>query len=274
MRIGNLSGRLAILRNGRAIDIERASGGRFSSDPQAIYERWDEFACWQPRDMGEPWDGAALEAPVPRPRQVFALGLNYGLHAREAGFELPPTPLTFTKFPSCLAGPDAVVDVATEKVDWEVELVAVIGRAAHRVDAADAWSHVAGLMVGQDLSARDVQMLGSPPQFSLGKSFPGFGPIGPWLVTPDELRDPDDLAIGCAVNGEQMQSDRTSSMLFSVPETVARLSAICPLLPGDLVFTGTPAGVGNRMDPPRYLKPGDELVSTIEGIGTLTTRFA
>jgi 2-keto-4-pentenoate hydratase/2-oxohepta-3-ene-1,7-dioic acid hydratase in catechol pathway len=274
MRIGNLSGRLAVLRNGRAIDVERASGGRFASDPQAVYERWEEFAAWRPDDDGERWERSALDAPVPRPRQVFALGLNYALHAREAGLDLPPTPLTFTKFPSCLVGPDAVVGVATDRVDWEVELVAVIGRAAHRVEAADAWSHVAGLTVGQDLSARDVQMLGSPPQFSLGKSFPGFGPIGPWLVTPDELRDPDDLAIGCAVNGEQMQSDRTSSMLFSVPETVARLSAICPLLPGDLIFTGTPAGVGNRMDPPRYLKPGDELVSTIEGIGTLTTRFA
>jgi 2-keto-4-pentenoate hydratase/2-oxohepta-3-ene-1,7-dioic acid hydratase in catechol pathway len=274
MRIGNLSGRLAVLRNGRAIDVERASGRRFSSDPQAIYERWDEFAQWRPEGDGDPWDRVALGAPVPRPRQVFALGLNYALHAREAGLELPPTPLTFTKFPSCLVGPEAVVDVATDRVDWEVELVVVIGRAAHRVDAAHAWSCVAGLTVGQDLSARDVQMLGSPPQFSLGKSFPGFGPTGPWLVTPDELRDPDDLAIGCAVNGEEMQSDRTSSMLFSVPETVARLSAICPLLPGDLIFTGTPAGVGNRMDPPRYLKPGDELVSTIEGIGTLTTRFA
>jgi 2-keto-4-pentenoate hydratase/2-oxohepta-3-ene-1,7-dioic acid hydratase in catechol pathway len=274
MRIGNLSGRLAILRNGRAIDVERASGGHFASDPQAVYERWDEFAAWRPDDDGEPWERSALDAPVPRPRQVFALGLNYALHAREAGLDLPPTPLTFTKFPSCLVGPDAVVGVAPDRVDWEVELVAVIGRAAHRLEAADAWSHVAGLTVGQDLSARDVQMLGSPPQFSLGKSFPGFGPIGPWLVTPDELRDPDDLAIGCAVNGEQMQSDRTSLMLFSVPETVARLSAICPLLPGDLIFTGTPAGVGNRMDPPRYLKPGDELVSTIEGIGTLTTRFA
>jgi 2-keto-4-pentenoate hydratase/2-oxohepta-3-ene-1,7-dioic acid hydratase in catechol pathway len=274
MRIGNLSGRLAVLGDGRAIDVERASGGRFGSDPQAIYQRWDEFAAWRPREGGEPWDGGGLEAPVPRPRQVFALGLNYALHAREAGHDLPPMPLTFTKFPSCLVGPDAVVSVATDRVDWEVELVVVIGRAAHRVDAADAWDHVAGLTVGQDLSARDVQMLGSPPQFSLGKSFPGFGPIGPWVVTPDELRDGDDLAIGCAVNGERMQSDRTSSMLFSVAEIVARLSAICPLLAGDLIFTGTPAGVGNRMDPPRYLKPGDELVSTIEGIGTLTTRFA
>jgi 2-keto-4-pentenoate hydratase/2-oxohepta-3-ene-1,7-dioic acid hydratase in catechol pathway len=128
-------------------------------------------------------------------------------------------------------------------------------------------------MVGQDISARDVQMLGSPPQFSLGKSFPGFGPTGPWLATPDELHDPDDLAIGCALNGEQVQSDRTSSMLLSVPETVSRLSAICPLLPGDLIFTGTPAGVGNRMDPPRYLRAGDELVSTVEGVGSITTRF-
>jgi 2-keto-4-pentenoate hydratase/2-oxohepta-3-ene-1,7-dioic acid hydratase in catechol pathway len=163
---------------------------------------------------------------------------------------------------------------ATGKVDWEVELVVVIGRAARRVDAADGWSHVAGLTVGQDLSARDVQMAGSLPQFSLGKSFPGCGPIGPWVVTTDELDDPDDLEIGCSVNGEPVQSDRTSSMLFPVPPIAARLSAICPLLPGDLIFTGTPAGVGNRMDPPRHLRPGDELVSTIDGIGTLTTRFA
>jgi 2-keto-4-pentenoate hydratase/2-oxohepta-3-ene-1,7-dioic acid hydratase in catechol pathway len=149
----------------------------------------------------------------------------------------------------------------------------VIGRRAHRVAAADAWDHVAGLTVGQDLSARDIQMLGSPPQFSLGKSFPGFGPTGPWLVTPDALADRDDLAIGCAVNGEPVQAARTGAMLFPVGETIARLSAICPLLPGDLIFTGTPAGVGNRMDPPRYLAPGDELVSTIEGIGSLTTHF-
>jgi 2-keto-4-pentenoate hydratase/2-oxohepta-3-ene-1,7-dioic acid hydratase in catechol pathway len=204
---------------------------------------------------------------------VFALGLNYAMHAKEARLELPPMPLTFTKFPSCITGPDAEVAVATDRVDWEVELVAVIGREAYRVDETQAWDHVAGLTVGQDLSARDVQMVGSPPQFSLGKSFPGFGPTGPCLVTPDELADRDDLAIGCAVNGEPVQGDRTSSMLFGVAETIAYLSSICTLLPGDLIFTGTPAGVGNRMDPPRYLAPGDELVSTIEGIGSITTRF-
>jgi 2-keto-4-pentenoate hydratase/2-oxohepta-3-ene-1,7-dioic acid hydratase in catechol pathway len=269
MRVASSNDRLVLLEGERAIDVARASGGRFEADPQAIYERWDEFAAWRPEDAGEPWDRSALRAPVPRPRQVFALGLNYAMHAREAGLELPPMPLTFTKFPSCITGPDAVVAVATDKVDWEVELVAVIGRRAFKVGADRAWEHVAGLTIGQDLSARDVQMIGSPPQFSLGKSFPGFGPTGPWV----ETKRSDDLAISCLLNGETVQSDRTSSMLFGVSEIVERLSAICPLLPGDLIFTGTPAGVGNRMDPPRYLRPGDELVSTIEGIGSITTRL-
>jgi 2-keto-4-pentenoate hydratase/2-oxohepta-3-ene-1,7-dioic acid hydratase in catechol pathway len=276
MHLGNLEGRLCLVGDHRALDVERASGGRFGSDPQAVYDDWDAFAEWASGadlDAAEPFDGG-LGAPVPRPRQVFALGLNYARHAREAGLDLPPMPLVFTKFPSCIVGPDATVRVATEKVDWEVELVAVIGRRAEGVSAERAWEHVAGVTVGQDISARDVQMQGSPPQFSLGKSFPGFGPTGPWLVTPDALPARDDLAIACSVNGERMQADRTSSMIFSVPETVARLSAICPLLPGDLIFTGTPAGVGNRMDPQRYLRPGDELVSTIDGVGSITTRFA
>jgi 2-keto-4-pentenoate hydratase/2-oxohepta-3-ene-1,7-dioic acid hydratase in catechol pathway len=277
VRIANLENRLVLVAGDRTLDVEQASAGRFRSDPQAVYEQWDAFREWASRaelPACAPVDVARLGPPVPRPRQVFALGLNYAMHAREAGLELPPMPLTFTKFPSCIVGPDATVEVATDRVDWEVELVAVVGRRAHRVAVADAWDHIAGVTVGQDISARDVQMIGSPPQFCLGKSFPGFGPTGPWLVTPDALPYRDDLEIGCAVNGEQMQHDRTSSMLFSVSETVARLSAICPLLPGDLIFTGTPAGVGNRMDPPRYLRSGDELVSTIEGIGSITTRFA
>jgi 2,4-didehydro-3-deoxy-L-rhamnonate hydrolase len=264
MRVANLGERLVLIEGDGAIDVERASGGRFAADPPAASERWDELAAWaRGATGGEPYDPAALGPPVPRPRQVFALGLNYALHAREAGLELPPMPLTFTKFPSCLTGPRAEVRVATPQVDWEVELVVVMGTAGR----------VAGFTVGQDLSARDVQMQGSPPQFSLGKSFPGFGPTGPWVVTPDALPHPGDLAIECWVNGERMQSDRTSSMLFGVGEIVERLSAICALLPGDLIFTGTPAGVGSRMDPPRYLRPGDELVSTIEGIGSITTRF-
>src|ERR1700754_5214931 len=145
MLVANLDSRLTLVRGGLAVDVERASDGRFGSDPQAIYERWDEFTQWSAPDGGEPYDAAKLGPPVPRPRQVFALGLNYALHAQEAGFELPPMPLTFTKFPSCIAGREATVEVASPKLDWEVELVAVIGRRAHRV--TDGWAHVAGLMV-------------------------------------------------------------------------------------------------------------------------------
>jgi 2-keto-4-pentenoate hydratase/2-oxohepta-3-ene-1,7-dioic acid hydratase in catechol pathway len=159
-------------------------------------------------------------------------------------------------------------------VDWEVELVAVIGRAAHRVPADDAWAYVAGLTVGQDLTERITQWSGSAPQqFSLGKSYPGFGPLGPAVVTLDEFDDPADLRIGCEVNGVSMQSASTSEMTFNVPELVSRLSAVLPLLPGDLIFTGTPAGIGATRVPPVFLKAGDELVSRIEGIGTLRTTF-
>src|SRR3954452_8594544 len=143
MHLGNVNGRLSLLQDGRALDVERASAGRFGSDPQRIYDDWDAFADWAAAadlEAAEPYPGG-LGAPAPRPRQVFALGLNYALHAREARWELPPMPLTFTKFPSCITGPDAEVVIATDRVDWEVELVAVIGRKAHRVDEAGAWDH-------------------------------------------------------------------------------------------------------------------------------------
>jgi len=154
-------------------------------------------------------------------------------------------------------------------VDWEVELVVVVGRRAENVAEEHAWSHVAGVTVGQDLSERAVQMTGPVPQFSLGKSFPGFGPIGPAIVSSDELSDPDDLELACSVDGEVLQRGRTRDMVFSVPELVARISAVCPLLPGDIIFTGTPPGVGMARTPPRFLSGGTTLVSTIEGVGEL-----
>jgi 2,4-didehydro-3-deoxy-L-rhamnonate hydrolase len=178
-------------------------------------------------------------------------------------------PPVFTKFRSCLAGPSAVIELPSDRVDWEVELVAVIGRPAERVPEEKAWSYVAGVMVGQDLSERTVQLAGPVPQFSLGKSFPGFGPIGPWLVTPDELPDRDDLRLRCSVDGRVLQDGRTRDMIFSVPELVARISAVCPMLPGDLIFTGTPSGVGMGRQPQEFLRPGTTLVSTIEGLGEL-----
>jgi 2-keto-4-pentenoate hydratase/2-oxohepta-3-ene-1,7-dioic acid hydratase in catechol pathway len=148
----------------------------------------------------------------------------------------------------------------------------VIGRHAHRIAREKAWDHVAGLTVGQDFSDRAVQLEGAPPQFSLGKSFPGYGPLGPVLVSPDELDDPDDLHLTCTINGETVQDGRTSSLLHSVPALVAALSEICPLGPGDVIFTGTPDGVGMGREPARYLRPGDVVVTTIVGIGSMTHR--
>src|SRR5207245_10139923 len=163
--------------------------------------------------------------PVLAPSQVFGIGLNYREHAAESGVDAPDVPPVFTKFRSCLAGPSAAVGLPSDRVDWEVELVAVIGRSAERVREEKAWSCVAGLMVGQDLSERTVQLTGPVPQFSLGKSFPGFGPIGPALVTLDDIADPDDLALRCGVDGETLQEGRTRDMIFPVPELIARLSA-------------------------------------------------
>src|SRR5947207_2023936 len=216
MRIANLAGRLHLVRGGEAIDVERASGGQFPADAPAVYDVWDRFAAWAasvgPVD-GTPFDLERAAAPSPRPRQVFGIGLNYRAHAAESKIAEPEFPPTFTKFPSCIAGPYDEIHLPSQSVDWEVEVVAVIGRRAEAVAAEDAWGHVAGITVGQDISERRVQMRPPVPQFSLGKSYPGFGPTGPVLVTPDEFDDPDDLELGCFVNGEQMQLGRTSELI-------------------------------------------------------------
>jgi 2-keto-4-pentenoate hydratase/2-oxohepta-3-ene-1,7-dioic acid hydratase in catechol pathway len=274
MKLANHGGRLSLVVDEGIVDVAEASGGRFTPDPQSIYERWDEFVAWPaPTVATAPLDRAALLAPVPRPRQVFAIGLNYAGHAAEAGQDVPGFPPTFTKFPTCLTGPDATVALPTQFVDWEVELVVVIGRRAYDVARGEGWSHIAGLTVGQDLSERIVQTRPPAPQFSLGKSFPGFGPIGPYVVTPDEIDHPDDLEIGCTLNGEEVQKSRTSDLVFGADALIHHLSSVTPLLPGDIIFTGTPAGVGGTRKPPRFLSPGDELVSTIEGVGTIVTNF-
>jgi 2-keto-4-pentenoate hydratase/2-oxohepta-3-ene-1,7-dioic acid hydratase in catechol pathway len=274
--VANVVGRLSLVTApDEVVDVERASGGRFAADPQAAYERWDELVDFAATvGPGHP-DAVALREeelgnPVPRPRQVFAIGLNYADHAAESKLSVPETPPVFTKFPACLSGPFGQIELpAGGNVDWEVELVAVIGRRAYRVAEDAAWGHVAGLTVGQDLSERRLQLSGPAPQFSLGKSYPGFGPMGPVLVTPDELPNSDDVELGCLINGEQVQKGRTSDMVFSVPELIASLSAVTPLLPGDVIFTGTPSGVGLGRTPQRYLKPGDELVTYVSGLGEM-----
>jgi 2-keto-4-pentenoate hydratase/2-oxohepta-3-ene-1,7-dioic acid hydratase in catechol pathway len=276
VRLLNLAGRLVVAAGDRLVDVHDASGGRFSADPQAVYDRWDEFRDWAaelPPAGRYTVDPAAVGAPVPRPRQLFAIGLNYVDHASETGFTVPSEPVVFTKFLSSITGPHGEVVLPPGAVDWEVELVAVIGRTASGVSVDAAWSHIAGVTVGQDLSERVSQMQGGAPQFSLAKSFAGFAPMGPALVTVDELTDPGDLSISCRINGEEVQAARTTDMIFSVPEIVARLSRVVTLLPGDVIFTGTPPGVGFGRSPQRYLSVGDVLESSIEGVGEMRHTF-
>ena len=282
MRIANVSGRLTLLTGDRhGLDVAEASGGTFAADPQAVYERWDEFAAWAGAALigdtasAREFSPDDLRSPAPPPRQVLGIGLNYRSHADESGFGTPDTaPPVFTKFASCLTGPRGTITLPPGgHTDWEVELVAVIGRRGQHVRQEDAWGHVAGLAIGQDLSERISQLAGPAPQFSLGKSFPGFGPIGPWLVSTDEFGQPDDLELGCAINGEEVQKARTSDLIFSVPALIASLSRTITLFPGDVIFTGTPAGVGLARTPPRFLSPGDEIVSSVAGIGELRNRM-
>jgi len=281
MRLAAIKGRLALVDVRGAIDIEAASAGRFSPDPQAIYEQWAQFSAWYAANSetiqaaeAAPYSADELGAPVPEPRQVFAIGLNYRAHAAEAGLALPDSdPVVFAKFASSVTGPATVVELPSETVDYEAELVVVIGERAHRIAREDAWAHVAGLTLGQDLSERLVQFRGPTPQFSLAKSFPGFSPIGPVLATPDEFDDPDNIGIGCILNGQQMQKGRTDDLIFTVPHLIESLSAVVPLLPGDLIFTGTPAGIGWARDPKVLLRPGDRLVTHAEVIGEMTITF-
>ncbi|WP_411282742.1 fumarylacetoacetate hydrolase family protein [Lapillicoccus sp.] len=271
MRVANVGGRLALGSGDGWVDVALASGDRFSSDPQAIYGRWDEFVSWSADGVAAdaPQVTGRLGAPVPAPRQLIAIGLNYREHAIESNLAIPEHPVVFAKFQSSITGPDAVVELPSDGVDWEVELVIVIGREAHDVPVEEGWDYVAGLTVGQDLSWRAVQTRGPAPQFSVGKSYPGFSPVGPVVVSPDELADKDDLAIGCRLNGEVLQDGRTSDLIFPVADLVSRLSQSLTLYPGDLIFTGTPQGVGMGRDPKRFLVPGT-LVSTIEGLGDLS----
>ncbi len=215
-------------------------------------------------------DGARLGVPVAGVRQFVAIGLNYRRHAAESGIDLPAEPIVFNKALGALAGPndDVVHPAGCAAVDYEIELGVVVGSRARDVDVADALRHVAGYCLANDLSERDWQMKRSG-QWVKGKSFDGFGPIGPWLVTADEVADPQSLPLALDVNGEPRQRSSTADMVFGVAEIVAHLSRFMTLLPGDVIVTGTPEGVGYGMKPPRYLQRGD--VVTLDG-GVLGTQ--
>lgn len=274
-RLANLDDRAVLVDDQRWYDLAGLTGDDALSDPMVAAARFGELHdVYERRLDAEPGgnldDGATFGPCIPRPQKVFAIGLNYRSHAAESNLELPKAPVVFTKFPNCLAGPTADIELGGDTVDWEVELVAVIGRGGRRIAEAQAWDHVAGLCLGQDISDRTVQLTGNPAQFSMGKSFDTYGPIGPAAVSVDAFDSPDDIGLWCEVSGERMQDARTSDLIFSVPELVAYLSSICTLAPGDLIFTGTPAGVGGPRG--RFLRDGDVVESGAEVVGGLRNR--
>jgi len=220
-------------------------------------------------------DGLDRHAPVSDPEKVVCVGLNYRDHAEEGGNPIPDTPVLFSKFPTTVNGPGNTVrwdPDLTEKVDYEAELVVVIGEEARRVDPDEAMDHVAGFTIGNDVSARDLQH--GDGQWIRGKSLDGFAPTGPDLVTTDEVDDPHDLDIWTEVNGERLQDSSTEEFIFGVDELVSFCSQAFTLKPGDLLFTGTPPGVGVYREPPVLLEDGDEVTVGVEGLGELTNDFA
>lgn len=271
-RLANVDDRAVLVAGDHYHDVAAATGGAIGPDPMvavahtaALHELDARLGDLEP--TGSLAD-VILGPPVPRPRNCFGIGLNYRAHAAESGAELPPVPVVFTKYPSCITGPTADVELRSEAADYEAELVVVIGEAGRDIARGDAWNHVAGVMCGQDVSDRAVQYASKPPHFGLGKSRDGYGPTGPALVSPDLLPDPDGLAITCDVNGERRQTGNTSDLIFDVPALIEYISGILTLAPGDMIFTGTPEGVGVAMG--LFLTPGDVVTTTIEGIGTMT----
>ncbi len=217
-------------------------------------------------------DDVSLLAPVDLPGKILAIGLNYRAHVAETGREVSPHQIWFNKQRTCIAGPHDAIDkpVASDKVDYEGELVAVIGKRCRHVPAARAHEVIAGYMVGNDVSVRDWQR--RTPTMQMGKSFDTHGPVGPWMVTADEIDDAQSLTITTLVNGEQRQHASTSEMIHTLPEQIEHLTTAFTLEPGDLIFTGTPEGVGAAMEPPHFLKDGDVVRIDITGIGAIENR--
>ena len=266
---------LVVGPDNRLVDLEKASNGTFTSEPIEAFRRWNEvraFATTVSEDSGEPCEINALDAPSPWPTQVFGIGLNYRSHAEESGLPIPSSPLTFTKYSSSIAHGNADIPIVGSSIDWEVELVVVISSGGRNIPREKAWDHIAGISVGQDISDRALQFASQPPQFSLGKSRKNYSPFGPWLVDAATVSNRDSLHMTCTLNGEVVQDTNTDDLIFSVSDIVSYLSEIVQLLPGDVIFTGTPGGVGVSRKPQVFLKPGDVLVSSIDGIGTTTNR--
>jgi len=273
-RLANIDGRAALVSGENYYDLEKISQGNFSQDPMRALEALSELSALGAQlDNFEPSGQLAdveLGPPVPNPKNCYAVGLNYRNHAEESNMAMPPVPMVFTKHTSCISGPTADIEMRSDYVDYEAELVAVIGKPGKDIAKESAWQHVAGLCVGQDISDRPMQFSAAPPQFNLGKSFDTFGPIGPVLTSLESLQDYHSMEIQCNVSGELRQKDNVNDLIFDIPYLIAYLSEIVTLKTGDIIFTGTPAGVG--VIDGKYLRDGDMLTTSIEGLGTLRNR--
>ena len=270
----NINDRSALVQGEAFFDLAIITNGAVSSDPMKAIQNSDLLHHYATQLDDYESSGLIAEAnvcaPIPRPRNSFGVGLNYQLHVEEAASKTPNTPMVFTKFPSCISGPTNDVIMRSDECDYEGELLVVIGKNGKDIAKEEAWSHILGLSVGQDFSDRGVQYKDHPAQFNLGKSFDTFGPTGPHLVSTDSFADPNDLEIVTTVNGDVRQRDRTSNMIFDIPTLISYISSITSLAVGDIIFSGTPEGVGFRNG--SFLKDGDIVETTIEGIGTMRNR--
>jgi len=251
------------------LDIIRGGEPVFAALREALGREHDQGIALL--DMSE----VELLAPIPRPPKIVAIGLNYMDHCRETGTQPPPRPLLFAKFPTSVTGHNALIrwtDWATKEVDYEAELAVIIGKTAKKVRAADAFDKIFGYTALNDVSARDMQF--GDKQWMRGKSLDTFCPMGPHLVTKDELPEPNNLDIGCRLNGETVQDSNTREMIFKVPDLIEYITQNITLEPGDVIATGTPSGVGFSRVPPVYLKHGDEVEVFIQGIGTLVNHVS
>ena len=268
---GDYGQRPGLVKDGGLIDLS-AEGFRdsiaFMSAPASVQA---DVARLKP---GVAMDNVKLLAPVQAPPRIFGIGVNYAEHAAESGTETQKVPTVFMVLSSAVVGPgdDVVLPKASSKVDYEAELAVVIGKPGYQISAGQAMDHVFGYTIMNDVSARDVQR--ATTQWSLGKSFPTFAPMGPWIVSKDEVPDPHVLDISLTIGGEKLQNSNTHLLIFKIPALIEYISGVVPLQVGDVISTGTPAGVGMGRTPPRWLKAGEEMVIHIDGIGELKNRLA
>ena len=272
-KLGSNSGRAIFIKDDKYYDVNTISNGDISSnslkalsDTEKLSQLYINLNDYEP--SGNLSD-INLDPPI-IPTNVFAVGLNYKKHAEESNLEIPPFPMIFTKHSTCISGPKSDICMKSDMVDYEAELVFVIGKSGKDISKEDAWQHVAGLCVGQDISDRPVQFHATPPQFNLGKSFDTFGPIGPYLVSTDLFDNKESLKLQCWVNDELRQETLTNDLIFDIPYLISYISEFITLNTGDVIFTGTPEGVGATQG--KFLKDGDILKTTIEGIGTLENK--